>query len=100
MSVLMIMRVKADPDRAEKFFQDNRQLSESINEEARSKGCLHHAFYATKDEVFVVDEWQSPEGFQEFFSSNQDIPKAMKEIGVTDQPRVEFMRPLDTGDAF
>lgn len=96
----MVMRAKADPTLVEKYFQENQEMTKSINDDARSNGCLHHAFYATEDEVFVVDEWESPEGFQEFFSSNQEVPKAMQDIGITEQPKIEFLRPLDTKDAF
>lgn len=100
MSVLMVMRAQADPATVEKYFQERQDLTASVNDDARSKGCLHHGFYATEDEVFVVDEWESAEGFQEFFSSNREIPKAMQELGITEQPKVEFLRPLDTKDAF
>ena len=36
--------------------------------------------------------------FQEFFSSNTDIPQLMQQAGVSEQPQPEFWRELDVPD--
>ena len=72
-----------------------------ISGEGKSQGAAHHAF-AEDDEgnVYVIDEWSSREDFDKFFSSQQEIPKIIGEMGVTGAPVVMSYRILDTPDRF
>ena len=72
-----------------------------IAADGKSQGAVHHAF-AEDDEgnVYVIDEWSSREDFDKFFSTQQEIPKIIGEMGVTGAPVVMSYRILDTADKF
>ena len=100
MSVIMMLRLKADPDALEGYAQGNAELVKGIAEDARSKGAIHHLFAADGADVVVIDEWPDEASFQAFFESQQDIPKVMEGAGAQGEPQVSFMRVLDTPDTF
>jgi hypothetical protein len=73
----------------------------AIAKDSQSQGAAHQMF--TEDDegnVYVIDEWPSREAFDKFFSSQQDIPKIISEVGVTGEPVVMSYRILDTPDRF
>jgi heme-degrading monooxygenase HmoA len=100
MSVLMILRTKADVGKFEEYARENGEQLKRIAEEGRSQGATHHAFFAGDGEIVVIDEWESEEKFQAFFSSQQEIPQVMQAAGAEGEPHVEFLRPVDTADKF
>jgi heme-degrading monooxygenase HmoA len=100
MSVLMVLRVKADVAKFEEYARENGETLNGIAEEGKSAGALHHAFFATDDEIVVIDEWPDEQSFQSFFSSQQEIPKVMEAAGAQGEPQIEFFRPLETSDKF
>jgi hypothetical protein len=61
-------------------------------------GATYYRFYATDDEILVIDEWPDEQTFQEFFDSTPEIPRVMAEAGVTEAPEITFFRRLDLGD--
>jgi quinol monooxygenase YgiN len=99
-SVIMMLRVKADADALERFAQENPELLQGIVADGKSKGAVHHVFAADGDEVVVIDEWPDEASFQGFFDGQQDIPKVMEAANAQGEPDVKFLRVLDTGDAF
>lgn len=84
-------RLESDPERLM-----------AVAERAKSKGALHHRFFsnANGSEALVVDEWETIEGFQQFFAENPDIGAMMADAGVTSEPEVKFWHELDTPDKF
>jgi heme-degrading monooxygenase HmoA len=100
MSVVMMLRSKADVAKFEEYARENGDTLKGIAEEGKAAGAIHHAFYATDDEIVVVDEWPDQQSFQSFFESQQDIPKVMEAAGAQGEPSIEFFRPLDTPDKF
>ncbi len=50
--------------------------------------------------AIVLDEWETAEGFQQFFGESQEIGAMMAEGGVTSEPKADFWHALDTPDAF
>jgi heme-degrading monooxygenase HmoA len=102
MSVLMTLRIDGDAGRIEQALTSDRDRLAKVSDRSRSKGAIHHRFYANADGsgVLVVDEWESPEAFQQFFAESPEIGEMMSEGGVTSQPEATFWRELDTGDAF
>jgi hypothetical protein len=102
MSVMMGLRVAADPARVEQALTSDPERLMSIAQRARDAGCIHHAFFANEagGEVLVVDEWPDAESFLSFFQSNPDIGEMMGEAGVTEQPTPVFWRQMDTLDKF
>lgn len=101
MSVFMMLQVEGDAGRLTEAMQD-RARWEAINTRAQALGAIHHRFLASADgtTIAVFDEWESEEGFQEFFQASPEIPELMREAGVTTEPRVAFWHPVDTPDQF
>jgi hypothetical protein len=100
MSVIMMLRVKADAGAFERYAQENPDVLSGIIEDAKSRGAIHHVFAADGDDVLAIDEWPDEASFQGFFESQQDIPKVMEGVGAQGEPDVKFMQVLETGDAF
>ena len=98
MSVLMTLRVKGDPTQLEHIRDVEPDAFTKVAAAGKAAGATYHRFYATKDEILVIDEWPSEEAFHTFFASQPDIPKFMAEAGVTTEPTITFYRKLDLGD--
>jgi heme-degrading monooxygenase HmoA len=102
MSVIMTLKVKADPAKWEQVAQSDPDRIKGVVEAAKGHGLIAHRFYGSDSgEVMVVDEWPDADSFQAFFSSQQDtIGPMMQEAGVTSEPDVTFWRKLETGDDY
>ena len=102
MSVIMMLRVKADPKRLQEVINGDESRTQAVNTRAKELGAIHHRFLASADasEVIVLDEWESAEGFQKFFESSPEIAQIMAETGVTSEPEVTFWHEVDTIDKF
>ena len=100
MSVIMTLRIKADPNKWEEVAQADPPRIQAISEAAKGHGLIAHRFYGSDDgQVMVVDEWPDAESFQAFFSEQEpQIGPMMQEAGVTSEPEVTFWRKLETGD--
>lgn len=100
MSVLMTLRVKANGQTIEERAAANPAGMQAIVEKAKAHGLISHRFYGTADEVLVVDEWETEDGFHRFFAEATEIPGLMAEAGVTTEPEIVFWRKLDTHDDY
>jgi len=99
-SVVMILRVKADPNSLERFANANAEVMEGVARAGREAGAVRHMFAGGDGEVLVIDEWPDEAAFQKFFDSQSDIPRIMQAAGVQSEPQISFYRKLDTPDAF
>ena len=88
MSVIMMLRVKADAKRLQEVVNGDEARWQAVNNRAKELGAIHHRFLGNADgtEIIVLDEWASPEAFQRFFESSPEIPAIMAEVGVTSGP--------------
>jgi heme-degrading monooxygenase HmoA len=102
MSVFMMMRAKADPERLREAINSDEPRVQAIDARAKELGAIHHRFLGSADgtEVIVFDEWESPAAFQKFFEASPEIPQMMQEVGVTSEPEISFWHELDTIDRF
>jgi hypothetical protein len=103
MSVMMGLRITADPARVEEVFNRDPERLKGIAQRARDAGCIHHRFFANEagGEVLVVDEWPDSATFLRFFESTAaEIGEMMGEAGLTERPTPVFWRELDTPDKF
>jgi hypothetical protein len=102
MSIMMGLRLQADPTRVEQALNSDPERLKAIAERSKKYGAIHHRFYANEagGEVLVVDEWPDAESFRRFFSDSPDIGEMMTEAGVTSEPEPVFWRELDTPDKF
>jgi heme-degrading monooxygenase HmoA len=99
MSVLMTLRVKGDAKKLEALYAADKNHFARVADKGKTMGATYHRFYATDDEVLVVDQWPDEESFHAFFSSTPEIPEIMAAAGVTEQPTVTFWHELDLGDS-
>ncbi len=102
MSVIMALRITADPQRVVEALTRDPERLKAIAQRSRDAGAIHHRFYANEagGEVLVVDEWPDAASFMRFFENSPDIGEMMAEAGVTEQPTPAFWRELDTPDKF
>jgi hypothetical protein len=93
--------MKVDPDALRPLFEAKSAVFERLAEKAKSMGALHHRYMAGDGKVLVIDEWESAEGFQEFFAGQAEIPELMQEAGVQGPPEINVWQPVDeTPDTF
>lgn len=103
MSVMMELRINADPARVEEALTGDPERLERIAQRSRDAGCIHHRFLANEagGELLVLDEWPDSASFMRFWEeSAAEIGPMMAEAGVTDRPTPVFYRELDTPDKF
>jgi hypothetical protein len=102
MSVIMALRVTADPARVQEALNSDPERLKGIAQRSRDAGCIHHQFFANEagGEVLVVDEWPGAASFMRFFENSPDIGEMMAEAGVTERPTPVFWHELDTPDKF
>ena len=98
MSVIMTLRVSADPDKMERLAQENADTLRAISERAQAAGVIAHRFYGSDGQIMVIDEWPDPESFQRFFAAEQETIGPMMEQVATGEPEITFWRKLETGD--
>lgn len=103
MSVVMIMKVAADPAVLESWSNEgaNGDKMAAIVEAAKKRGVTRHLFAGGEGEVLVIDEWPDEQSFQGFFADQgEQIGAIMQGMGVTSEPQISFYRKLNTPDAF
>ena len=93
MSVVVIVRLKADPAKVQEVLADHSQELEQVSEDARSAGALSHR--AGSGEVLILDERSDAQAFQSFFGSNKTITQLMMEAGVSDRPEISIYEPIE-----
>ena len=90
MSVLITVRIKADPEPAAGGHgRRTKPAGQAINSRAKELGAIHHRFMAGADgtEIIVLDEWESAEAFKKFFEASDDIRAMMGEMASRRSPR-------------
>ena len=100
MSVVMILRINADPNALEAFANAHAELMSGIADAGKMAGATRHTFAAGDTEILVIDEWPDEATFQSFFDSQPDIPRIMQAAGAQGAPEISFYRKLDTPDQF
>ena len=100
MSVIMTMKVKAEPGKLEEAARTHDLAG--VLEAAKQHGLIAHRFYGSDSgEVMVVDEWPDADSFQSFFSSQQEaIGPIMQAAGAEGAPDITFWHKLETGDDY
>lgn len=99
MSVLLTFRVRGNAKKLEEMAgQPDSPFPSIAADAAKSYGLISHHFYATDEEVLVIDEWPDADSFQRFFQAHPEIQDVMNKAGVTAPPEITFWRKLDLGD--
>ena len=100
MSVVVVVRLKADKTKVREVFAQHGETMEQVSAEAKAAGGLSHRFVAGDGEVLILDEWKDAESFQAFFGSNKAITQLLMEAGVTERPTMEFYEPLEASGTY
>jgi hypothetical protein len=99
MSVIMTLRVRADPKKLEEYSAADPDRMRSIAEAAKSHGLIAHRFYGGDGEIMVVDEWPDESSFHAFFAATGDrIGPMFEAAGMSEEPHPALWHVLDTAD--
>ena len=71
MSVIMTLRFTGDPDKLEQLAAEQGDMIRGISARAQEQGVIAHRFYASGDQIMVVDEWPDEQSFQTFFAAEE-----------------------------
>jgi quinol monooxygenase YgiN len=85
MSVLVIGKFQGDTAKFRQALNDRAAEFEKISAEAHGHGAVHHRFGIGDGFVMIIDEWQSLEQFQQFFS-NPDLHAFIESVGANPGP--------------
>lgn len=80
MSVLITMKVKGDTAKFRASLTERVADFEATMKRSQDAGAIHHRFGIGDGFVVVVDEWETPEQFEAFFS-DPELQTFIGEIG-------------------
>ena len=90
MSVLVIGRFPGDTAVFRKMQTDRADELVGVSELARAAGAIHHRFGVGDGFVILVDEWESPQQFEQFFA-RPDIQALAGEMGASGPPEITIV---------
>jgi hypothetical protein len=101
MSVLISMKVKGDTEVFQKAVVDRADEFEAIGKRAQGVGAIHHRFGVGDGVVLVVDEWESAEQFEKFFT-DPALQSFIGEIGgdTSSPPEITVTEAIESADQF
>jgi quinol monooxygenase YgiN len=97
-SVIMTLRFTGDPDKLEQVAAEQADVLSGISARAQAQGVIGHRFYASGDQLMVVDEWPDEQSFLTFYESEQESIGPLMAQVATSEPEITFWRKLETGD--
>ena len=100
MSVLIVGKFQGDTAKVRQAFVDRADEFVKIADEAKGAGAIHHRFGIGDGMVMIVDEWESVEKFEKFFS-NPDLQVFIGSIGAAPAPpELTVTEAVTTPDQF
>lgn len=93
MSVLIIGKFPGDTAVFKKMLTDRADELVGISEQARAAGSIHHRFGVGDGFVILVDEWESPQQFEQFFG-RADIQALTGEMGASGPPEITVVEAV------
>jgi quinol monooxygenase YgiN len=100
MSVLVIGKFQGDTAAFRQALTDRAEEFAKISEMARSEGGIHHRFGVGDGFVVIVDEWETAEQFQRFFS-NPDLQAFIGSVGAAPAPpEITIAEPVVSPDQY
>jgi hypothetical protein len=85
MSVLVALKVQGDSERFRAALAERADEFVAIADRAKSLGAIHHRFGIGDGFVLVVDEWESAEQFESFFS-DAELRAFIASVGASGGP--------------
>ena len=101
MSVLITAKIPADVDIFTKSVQERGEDFTAVAERGKAAGAIHHQFGVGPDYVLVIDEWDSAEHFEAFFTA-PDLQQFVAEVGgdTSVPPEITVATSIDSADRF
>ena len=99
MSVLVIGKFPGDTSLFRKVMTERASELAGIAEQARGAGALHHRFGIGDGFVVLVDEWEQPHQFEQFFAQ-PDIQALVGEMGASGPPEITIVEAIASPDEF
>ncbi|MGN6763053.1 MAG: hypothetical protein ACTHJI_17200 [Leifsonia sp.] len=101
MSVIVAVKISADVGAFKKSLTERADDYRRIAEMGRQQGALHHQFGSGDGYVLIIDEWESADAFNKFFSD----PELMSFIGSVGAdpnvaPEITVGESVDSPDKF
>ena len=99
MSVLVIGKFPGNVEKFRQSLADRASEFVSLSNKARGAGAIHHRFGAGDNYVMIVDEWETPAQFEQFFS-DPALVQFISEIGAEGPPEITVCEALTSSDQF
>jgi quinol monooxygenase YgiN len=101
MSFVISLKVPCDTAVFQKALDERADEIKAVADKARAQGCLHHRFGIGEGFVHVVDEWETVEGFQSFFTE-PSMQEFIATIGADTsvQPEMTVSQAISSPDQF
>ena len=99
MSVLIIGKFPGDTAVFKKVLTDRTDELAGVAEKARAAGAIHHRFGVGDGFVIIMDEWESPQQFEQFFT-RADIQALVGEMGASGPPDITVVEAIASPDQF
>jgi quinol monooxygenase YgiN len=101
MSVLITVKVKGDTDQFVRAIKERASDLEKTAAQSKAAGAIHHRFGVGDGFVLVVDEWDSAEHFQQFFTS-PELQAFIGELGgdTSSPPDITITEAIESPDEF
>jgi quinol monooxygenase YgiN len=73
----------------------------AVSQRGKAAGAVHHQFGIGDDYVLVIDEWDSPANFEQFFS-DPELQKFIGDVGgdTSAPPDITIAEAVDSSDKF
>lgn len=99
MSVLVTGKFPADVATFRQAQADRAADFAAMGEQARAAGGIHHRFGIGDGFVVVVDEWESPQAFEQFFS-RPELQEFIGAIGGAGTPDITISEAITSPDQY
>ncbi len=100
MSVMIMMKMQGDTDMFSQALKDRASEFVRIADRARTMGAIHHQFGIGDGYVMVVDEWQTADDFQKFFT-DPGLQEFVASVGgAATTPEITVCTAVDSADRF
>lgn len=101
MSVLITVKINGDTDVFRTTVAERGEEMVKIADAGKAAGAIHHRFAVGDGFVLVVDEWESPEQFEKFFSA-PELHEFIASAGgdPSQQPEITVAEAIESPDTF
>ncbi len=101
MSVLVVTKVAGDTAKFRQALADRAGEFEKITADSRAQGAIHHRFGIGDGFVLIVDEWETFDQFQQFFS-NPELQAFIGSVGgdTSSPPEAIVSEAVASADQF